>query len=89
MVEDLHATINSALREPDDAELDSAKARLADRGDFYLEAAAEYVAAFHRLTGRQVRQLTATPTVWRASQLAPSAFGAVDVTGAAYALIRV
>ena len=59
MVEDLHATINSALREPDDAELDSAKARLADRGDFYLEAAAEHVVAFHGLTGKQVRQLTA------------------------------
>ena len=44
VVEDLHATIHSALRVLDDAELDSAKARLTDRGDFYLEAAAEHVA---------------------------------------------
>jgi hypothetical protein len=44
VVEDLHATIRSALRVLDDAELNSAKARLTDRGDFYLEAAAEHVA---------------------------------------------
>jgi len=44
VVEDLHATITSALRVLDNAELDSAKARLTDRGDFYLEAAAEHVA---------------------------------------------
>jgi len=43
VVEDLHTTIASALRVLDDAELDSAKARLADRGDFYLEAAVEHL----------------------------------------------
>ena len=48
MVEDLHATIESALRVLDDAELDSAKARLTDRGDFYLEAAAEHLAGSRR-----------------------------------------
>ncbi len=43
VVEELHTTIASALRVLDDAELDSAKARLTDRGDFYLEAAMEHL----------------------------------------------
>ncbi len=43
VVEELHTTIASALRALDDAELDSAKARLTDRGDFYLEAAMEHL----------------------------------------------
>ncbi len=43
VVEDIQTTITSALRVLDDAELDSAKARLADRGDFYLEAASEHL----------------------------------------------
>jgi len=41
VVEELQTTVTSALRVLDDAELDSAKARLTDRGDFYLEAASE------------------------------------------------
>jgi len=43
VVDELHTTINSALRVLDDAELDSAKARLSDRGDYYLEAAGEHL----------------------------------------------
>lgn len=43
VVEDIQTTITSALRVLDDAELDSAKARLTDRGDFYLEAASEHL----------------------------------------------
>jgi len=43
VVEDLQTTIASALRVLDDAELDSVKARLGDRGDFYLEAAVEHL----------------------------------------------
>jgi hypothetical protein len=43
VVEELHETIASALRVLDDAELDSAKARLSDRGSFYLEAAGEHL----------------------------------------------
>lgn len=43
-VQDLHDTVNSALRVLDDAELDSAKSRLTDgRGDLYLEAAADHL----------------------------------------------
>lgn len=48
VVEELHTTINSALRVLDDAELDSAKARLSDRGDYYLEAAAEHLSRLQR-----------------------------------------
>lgn len=42
-VEDLHDTVTSAMRVLYDAEIDSAKARLSDRGSFYLEAAAEHM----------------------------------------------
>jgi hypothetical protein len=42
-VEDLHDTVTSAMRVLYDAEIDSAKARLSDRGNFYLEAAAEHL----------------------------------------------
>lgn len=48
VVEELHTTINSALRVLDDAELDSAKARLPDRGDYYLEAAGEHLGRLQR-----------------------------------------
>ncbi|WP_158630545.1 hypothetical protein [Nocardioides daphniae] len=48
VVEELHTTINSALRVLDDAELDSAKARLSDRGDYYLEAAGEHLSRLQR-----------------------------------------
>ena len=43
VVDELHTTINSARRVLDDAELDSARARLSDRGDYYLEAAGEHL----------------------------------------------
>ena len=43
VVDELHTTINSVLRVLDDAELDSARARLSDRGDYYLEAAGEHL----------------------------------------------
>ena len=43
VVDDIQTTVTSALRVLDDAELDSAKARLTDRGDFYLEAASEHL----------------------------------------------
>jgi len=43
VVEELQETIGSALRVLDDAELDSAKAKLSDRGSFYLEAAGEHL----------------------------------------------
>lgn len=43
VVDELHDHIASALRVLDDAELDSAKARLSDRGAFYLEAAGEHL----------------------------------------------
>lgn len=43
VVDELHDTISSALRVLDDAELDSAKARLSDRGSFYLEATGEHL----------------------------------------------
>ena len=48
VVEELHTTVNSALRVLDDAELDSAKARLSDRGDHYLEAAGEHLSRLQR-----------------------------------------
>ncbi|WP_067429103.1 hypothetical protein [Nocardioides jensenii] len=51
VVDDLHTTINSALRVLDDAELDSAKARLTDRGDFYLDTAAEHIARLQTRVG--------------------------------------
>ena len=47
VVEDLHTTINSALRVLDDAELDSAKAGLTNRDDFYLETALEHLGRLH------------------------------------------
>lgn len=43
VVDELHTTINSTLRVLDEAELDSAKASLSDRGDYYLEAAGEHL----------------------------------------------
>lgn len=43
VVQELQTTVTSALRVLDDAELDSAKARLTDRGDFYLGAAGEHL----------------------------------------------
>lgn len=43
VVDELHDNISSALRVLDDAELDSAKAKLSDRGAFYLEAAGEHL----------------------------------------------
>ena len=43
VVDELHTMINSALRVLDDAELDSARARLSDRGDYYLESAGEHL----------------------------------------------
>ena len=43
VVEELQDTIASALRVLDDAELDSAKAKLSERGSFYLEAAGEHL----------------------------------------------
>ena len=43
VVEELKETIGSALRVLDDAELDSAKAKLSERGSFYLEAAGEHL----------------------------------------------
>ena len=48
VVDELHTAINSALRVLDDAELDSAKARLSDRGDYYLEAAGEHLSRLQR-----------------------------------------
>ncbi len=48
VVEELHTTINSALRVLDDAELDSAKARLSDRGNHYLETAGEHLGRLQR-----------------------------------------
>ena len=43
VVEELQETITSALRVLDDAELDSAKAKLSERSSFYLEAAGEHL----------------------------------------------
>ncbi len=43
VVEELKETIGSALRVLNDAELDSAKAKLSGRGSFYLEAAGEHL----------------------------------------------
>lgn len=43
VVEEFQEVVTSALRVLDDAELDSAKSRLGDRSDFYLEAAAEHL----------------------------------------------
>lgn len=43
VVEEFHDVVSSALRVLDDAEFDSAKSRLSDRGDYYLEAAAEHL----------------------------------------------
>ena len=43
VVEELHETIASALRVLDDAELDTAKAKLSERGSFYLHAAGEHL----------------------------------------------
>lgn len=47
VVEELQETIDSALRVLDDAELDSAKAKLSERGSFYLEAAGEHLGRLH------------------------------------------
>lgn len=43
VVEEFQDVVTSALRVLDDAELDSAKSRLSDRGEWYLEAAAEHL----------------------------------------------
>ena len=43
VVEELQETVASALRVLDDAEIDSAKAKLSERGSFYLEAASEHL----------------------------------------------
>ncbi|WP_310964025.1 hypothetical protein [Nocardioides terrisoli] len=43
VVEELKETIGSALRVLNDAELNSAKAKLSERGSFYLEAAGEHL----------------------------------------------
>ncbi len=51
VVDELHDTISSALRVLDDAELDSAKARLSDRGSFYLEAAGEHLGRLQNRCG--------------------------------------
>jgi hypothetical protein len=60
-VEDQHDVTKSALGVVYYAELDSAKARLSDRGSFYLEAAAEHMA---RLQSRCniIRELTSDLT---------------------------
>jgi hypothetical protein len=42
-VEEFQEIVTSALRVLDDAELDSAKSRLSDRGGFYLDAATEHL----------------------------------------------
>ncbi|UUW88594.1 hypothetical protein [Pimelobacter simplex] len=47
VVEELQETIGSALRVLDDAELGSAKAKLSERGSFYLEAAGEHLGRLH------------------------------------------
>lgn len=47
VVDELQETIGSALRVLDDAELDSAKAKLSERGSFYLEAAGEHLGRLH------------------------------------------
>ncbi|WP_145724673.1 hypothetical protein [Nocardioides sp. J9] len=77
VVDELHTTISSALRVLDDAELDSAKARLSsDRGDYYLEAAGEHLSRLQRrcsdnaeLVGELTRHLE------RASQAIADAHG--------------
>lgn len=51
VVDELHDTISSALRVLNDAELDSAKARLSDRGSFYLEAAGEHLGRLQNRCG--------------------------------------
>lgn len=51
VVDELHDTISSALRVLDDAELDSAKAWLSDRGSFYLEAAGEHLGRLQNRCG--------------------------------------
>lgn len=48
VVDELHTTVNSALGVLDDAELDSAKARLSDRDDYYLEGAGEHLSRLQR-----------------------------------------
>lgn len=48
VVEEVHTTINSALRVLDDAELGLAKARLSDRGDYYFDAAGEHLSRLQR-----------------------------------------
>ena len=47
VVEEIQETIGSALRVLDDAELDSAKAKLSERGSFYLDAAGEHLGRLH------------------------------------------
>lgn len=48
VLHELHTTIKSGLRVLEDAELDSAKARLSDRGTYYLEAAGEHLSRLQR-----------------------------------------
>lgn len=64
VVDELHTTINSALRVLDDAELDSAKARLSDRGDYYLEAAGEHQAACSGAAGTTPSWSTNSQDTW-------------------------
>jgi hypothetical protein len=56
-VEDLHDTVIFAIRVLQDAEFDSAKSRLSDRGDFYLEAAAEHMGRLQSRCG-DMRELS-------------------------------
>lgn len=56
-VDELRETVTSAVRVLQDAEFDSAKYRLSDRGDYYLEIAAEHLGRLQsRCTG--MRELT-------------------------------
>ena len=48
VVDELHTTINPRSSGFDDAELDSAKARLSDGGDYDLEAASEHLSRLQR-----------------------------------------
>jgi hypothetical protein len=64
VVDELHTTINSALRVLDDAELDSTKARLSDRGDYYLEAAGEHLSRLQRRCSDNADLVDNSPDTW-------------------------
>jgi len=75
-VEDLHDLVISAIRVLNDAELDSAKARLTDRGDFYVEAASEHMSRLQTRCGDMAEvgaELTAQ--LARAAEIASAANG--------------